>query len=272
MKKGNFNMKIAVLGAGRMGTWFIRKLSAGNELFVYEPKTEALKNLPKETLILNGMAELELVNPELLLNCCPLGMTIAVFKEAMPYLQPSCILSDIASVKTGLQDFYNSSGLAFISTHPMFGPSYCDEANLKEQNAIIISESFPDAKMFWRSFYEGYGIKVSEEDFEAHDQTMAYSLATPFASTMVFAACMKRIDAPGTNFKKHLAIAHGLLAEDDTLISEVMFNPHTIRRLELINSQLAYLKHIINDRDHEEMAKYLARLRVKLDGEDPQYL
>jgi len=47
-----------------------------------------------------------------------------------------------------------------------------------------------------------------------------------------------------------------------------MFNPHTIRRLELINSQLAYLTHIIKDRDHEEMAKFLAKLRDNI-GEAP---
>ena len=77
---------------------------------------------------------------------------------------------------------------------------------------------------------------------------------------------MKRLDAPGTNFKKHMAIARGLLAEDDRLLSEIMFNPHAIRRLELINSQLAYLTHIIRDRDHEEMTKFLTKLRENIEA------
>jgi len=81
---------------------------------------------------------------------------------------------------------------------------------------------------------------------------------------MVFAACMKKQEAPGTNFKRHMAIAKGLLAEDDRLLTEIMFNQYTIRQLELINSQLAYLTHIIRQRDYEEMKKFLDTLRSNI--------
>ena len=37
-----------------------------------------------------------------------------------------------------------------------------------------------------------------------------------------------------------------------------------MRQIELINSQLAYLNHIIMGRDFEEMQKYLAKLRANL--------
>jgi hypothetical protein len=58
-----------------------------------------------------------------------------------------------------------------------------------------------------------------------------------------------------------LSIAKGLLSEDDRLLTEIMFNPYTIRQLELINSKLAYLTHIIRQRDYEEMKKFLDSLR-----------
>lgn len=64
---------------------------------------------------------------------------------------------------------------------------------------------------------------------------------------------MKKQDAPGTGFKRHLAVAKGLLSEDDRLLTEIMFNPYTIRQLELINSKLAYMTHIIRQRDYDEM-------------------
>ena len=78
---------------------------------------------------------------------------------------------------------------------------------------------------------------------------------------MVFAACMKKQDAPGTTFRKHHNIAKGLLSEDDYLISEIMFNPNTLKQIEKINSQLSYLTHIIKGRDVEEMQKFLNNLR-----------
>ncbi len=258
-------MRVAILGAGKMGTWLASVLGVGHDVVAFdssvpEATPARLASLGRARLVadLGGIGAHQ---PELLVNCVPLGMTIAAFAAVAPYLPESCMLSDIASVKTGLSVWYAAAGRPFVSTHPMFGPTYADEANLHEQNAVVISESCEGGKSFFRNLYEGLGIRVFEEDFDGHDRTVAYSLGTPFASTMVFAACMKRLDAPGTNFRKHLDIARGLLAEDDRLLAEIMFNPYTIRRLELINSQLSYLTHIIKDRDHEEMAKFLGKLR-----------
>ena len=46
------------------------------------------------------------------------------FEEVLPYLPKDCILSDIASVKTGLKEWYEQTGMAYVSTHPMFGPTF----------------------------------------------------------------------------------------------------------------------------------------------------
>jgi prephenate dehydrogenase len=81
---------------------------------------------------------------------------------------------------------------------------------------------------------------------------------------MVFAACMEKQDAPGTTFRRHMDIAKGLLSEDDHLLTEIMFNTYTIDQLRNINSQLTYLTHIISGRDHEEMSKFLSKLRKNI--------
>lgn len=55
--------------------------------------------------------------PELVINCVSLNYTIDAFKAVLPYLQPYCIISDIASVKTGLQEFYQTCGfLMYLHT------------------------------------------------------------------------------------------------------------------------------------------------------------
>jgi len=264
-------MKIAILGAGKMGAWLAQALAGNHDVLACDrdpARLAACGTQAKPVRTTAAIDDIRDFQPDMLVNCVPLGLTVEAFDEILPGLPPKCTLSDIASVKTGLAAYYQAAGRPFVSTHPMFGPTYADAANLHEQNAVIIEESCPEGKQFWRNLYEGYGIRVFEEDFEGHDRTVAYSLGTPFASTMVFAACMKQLDAPGTNFRKHLDIARGLLAEDDRLLAEIMFNPHTIRRLELINSQLTYLTHIIKDRDHEEMSKFLEKIRSNI-GESP---
>ena len=86
----------------------------------------------------------------------------------------------------------------------MFGPTFGNVKDLSDESAIIITESDEEGKAFFREFYSGLKIKIFEYTFQEHDETIAYSLSIPFASTMVFASIMKEQEAPGTTFKKHL--------------------------------------------------------------------
>jgi prephenate dehydrogenase len=256
-------MRIFILGTGRMGAWLTEELFLDHEVAVHDSDPARMKYFIRVRRILD-LAELGDFRPELFINCVTLGDTISAFERALPHLPADCILADIASVKGGLEAYYARTGRPFVSTHPMFGPTFANIRDLHDESAVIIGESCERGKAFFRDLYRRLGIRIFEKSFEGHDQTVAYSLATPFASTLTFAACMKKQDAPGTNFKRHMAIAKGLLAEDDRLLSEIMFNPYTVRQLELINSQLAYLTHIIKGRDYEEMNKFLQRLRENI--------
>ena len=72
---------------------------------------------------------------------------------------------------------------------------------------------------------------------------------------------MKHQDAPGTTFKRHMAIARGLLSEDDYLLQEILFNPRTSAQLDNIKSQLTHLQQIIEKRDDKAMRQYLQQIR-----------
>jgi len=250
-------MRILILGAGHMGAWLVEEFCLDHEVAVYDPDRRKLKYLFNVTRFLK-LREAEAFKPELVINAVSLPNTLKAFHDVLPYVTQDCILSDIASVKTGLYEYYRNLENRFVSTHPMFGPTFVNVRDLRDENAIIIKESDEE---FFRGFYKGLKLSIYEYSFEEHDKTIAYSLSIPFASSMVFAACMKNQEAPGSTFRKHLAIARGLLSEDDNLLAEIMFNTYTIRQIEEINSQLAYLIHIIRGRDFEEMKKFLNKLR-----------
>jgi prephenate dehydrogenase len=256
-------MRIFILGTGRMGAWLTEELCLDHEVCVHDSDPARMKYFIKVRRALD-VAEARDFDPEMVINCVSLGDTVEVFGKVLPFLGPDCVLADIASVKTGLADFYRGAGRPFVSSHPMFGPTFANIRDLHDESAAIISESDPKGKEFFKALYSRLGIRIFEYDFDGHDRMVAYSLATPFASTMVFASVMKRQETPGTNFKRHMTIAKGLMSEDDRLLSEIMFNPHTIRQLELINSKLSYLTHIIRQRDYDEMRKFLGELRSNI--------
>lgn len=253
-------MKILIMGAGKMGSFFIDLLSFEHEVAVYEKDAKRMRftyNCQRFT----SLDEIKGFAPELVINAVTVKYTIPAFREVIPYLPEDCILSDISSVKTGLKEFYESTNHRYVSTHPMFGPTFANLNQLSEENAIIISEGDYMGRIFYKDIYARLGLNIYEYTFEEHDKTVAYSLSIPFVSTFVFAAVMKHQDAPGTTFKRHMRIAKGVLSEDDYLLQEILFNPYTHDQVSQIRSELKELLEIIDNRDANGMKDYLTKIR-----------
>ncbi len=253
-------MRILVMGAGKMGSFFLDLLSFEHETAVFEKDPKRMR-FTYNTQRFTRLEEIAEFQPELVINAVTVKYTIPAFEEVMPYLPKECIISDIASVKTGLKDFYDRSGRRYVSTHPMFGPTFANLQQLSEENAVIISEGDYMGRIFFKDLYSRLGLNIYEYTFDEHDQTVAYSLSIPFVSTFVFAAVMKHQDAPGTTFKRHMRIAKGVLNEDDYLLQEILFNPYTGGQVSQIRTELKELLDIIEHHDEERMQEYLAKIR-----------
>lgn len=257
-------MKIAVIGVGHMGSWFTRELSKKNEVEVYDKdklRTHKFRNVKS----LSRLSDLQSFEPDILLNAVSLQNTIEVFEEATKFIPEHCVIADITSIKGEIPEYYNECGFPFASMHPMFGPHFTDLNQLKDENVIIISESSEKAKKFFKQYFRSYKINISEYSFSQHDELMAYSLTLPFASSIVFSACVTTSTVPGTTFSRHMRIAQRLLKEEDYLLSEVLFNPHSLKQLEKICTRLEFLKHVIKAKDYEESEKFFNKLRKNLE-------
>ena len=256
-------MKILILGAGKMGAFFVDLLSFDHETAVYDVDPQRLRFM-YNTQRFTTLDEIEAFRPELVINAVTLKYTLSVFDTLLPLLPSDCILSDIASVKTGFKEYYEATGRRYVSTHPMFGPTFANLGALSSENAIIINEGDYMGRIFFKDLYGKLGLNVFEYTFDEHDETMAYSLSIPFVSTFVFAAVMKHQDAPGTTFKRHMQIARGVLGEDDCLLREILFNPRTGGQVEKIRTELKELLEIIDQKDEERLNRYLQKTRANL--------
>jgi prephenate dehydrogenase len=261
-------MRVAVIGAGNMGGWIAKELAGkGNRIAVYDIDGGRARKLES----VNGVEALSWVGglkdfaPEMLINAASLEKTVEVFEGASEFIPPECILADVASVKGEIPSYYSGCGFRFVSLHPMFGPTFANVSDLKEENAVIISESCAEGKEFFRDFFSSLGINLFEYSFSEHEKMMAYSLALPFVSSMVFAACMDKKAVPGTTFARQKKIAKGLLSEDDRLLAEILFNPEALTQVEKVSGRLEYLKHIIRGKDFKEAQRFFGKLRENLE-------
>ena len=260
-------MKILILGAGKMGSFFCDILSFDHDVAIYDHDPSRLR-FTYNCRRFRELSEAADFDPDMVLNAATVRYTLDAFRQVLPFVRPDAILADIASVKEGLPEFYAEAGHPFVSTHPMFGPTFASLSNLTDENAIIITEGSPEGIEFFRRLYASLGLHIEYYTFAGHDKVIAYSLSVPFASSLVFGSAMEPQPAPGTTFKRHLAIARGLMSEDDYLLSEILFNRRSIEQLRRISTALDELRTIIESRDSEAMSKFLARVRANI--ADPQ--
>ena len=256
-------MRILIIGAGKMGTFFSDLLCIKHTVGIFDTDPQRLR-FTFNTQRMTDPEEIRTFNPELVINAATVKFTLDAFRMVMPYIAKECILADIASVKTGLPEFYADCNHPFVSTHPMFGPTFASLSNLSNENAIIISEGDHLGKIFFKDLYSELHLNIREYTFKEHDEVIAYSLSIPFASTLVFGSIMKHQDAPGTTYKRHMAIARGLMSEDDYLLTEILFNPNTISQLTNIQEKLEQLKEIIARKDSAAMRDFLESVRQNL--------
>jgi len=257
-------MRILILGAGKMGAFFTDLLCFEHEVAVYDNDPKRLRFL-YNTQRFTSLDEVDAFNPEFVINAVSLKFTLQVFNELLPHIGKDCVLSDISSVKTGFKEYYEQTGHRYVSSHPMFGPTFANLGQLSNENAILINEGDYMGRIFFRDLYTRLGLNLKELSFAEHDETMSYSLSIPFVSTFVFSAVMKHQDTPGTTFKRHMKIARGVLSEDDTLLREILFNPHTKPKVENIRTELKVLLQIIDDRDEDAMTAYLTKIRKNIE-------
>ncbi|MBC8176036.1 MAG: prephenate dehydrogenase/arogenate dehydrogenase family protein, partial [Deltaproteobacteria bacterium] len=102
-------MKILILGAGHMGAWLVEELCLDHEVAVYDLDRRKLKYFFNVTRFLEP-PETEEFAPELVINAVSIANIQDAFEDFLPYLPEECILSDLASVKAGINELYKTLG------------------------------------------------------------------------------------------------------------------------------------------------------------------
>lgn len=163
------DMKIGFIGFGLIGGSIARALKKINPdyyLFAYDYH----KDRPSEDLqaalfdgVLNSITTTlseDFPEGDLLFLCAPVLSNIHYLKELKPYIKPSCILTDVGSVKSNIHTAVEQLGLTrqFIGGHPMTGSEktgYQNSYALLLENAYYILTPSSDVPGYMVDFLHG---------------------------------------------------------------------------------------------------------------------
>lgn len=116
---------IAVVGIGLIGGSILKSLkNKGYELLGIARRQDTINQAVAEKLIEEGSTELDLAcKADLIFVCTPIHKTLETILMLSSKVKPETIITDVASLKSDLLDFINTSHnpINFIGGHPMAG-------------------------------------------------------------------------------------------------------------------------------------------------------
>src|SRR5271169_1198652 len=144
-------MKIAVIGAGKMGVWFAKFFnSKGYSVTLADRKEEKIANLTELNVDLTTDFKEAISCADQVLICVSINALEEVVKIISPVLREGQIVMDICSIKenpVNVMHQYVKDALV-LGTHPVFGQG----SNGVKHKAYILTPTNPDEERFAEEF------------------------------------------------------------------------------------------------------------------------
>jgi len=275
-------MRIAIIGAGRMGRWFAKFfLEQGFTVVVSDKDSEKLERLKEEVNVDIADNVKAVESADRVLICVPVESFENVVKEVSAHIRPGQEVMDICSVKeTPVNIMHNYiKGAVTLGTHPMFGPG---AKSIKNQNFILTPTNVKEqalARNFGR-WLESKGAKVHLMNPQEHDKLMAVVIGLPYFIS--YAVCDTLLsygkfamakNVSGVSYKLLLTIVEAVASEEAELAASIQMGLPEIEKLEefFLQKTKEWLK-IIKQKEKTSFIEKVEFLKRKLANADPQYV
>ncbi len=169
--------RVGILGYGRFGRALGEFFAdAGHEVWAFDPAFPV--EPPVGVLAPSGLAPCDVV-----VLAVPVSQIAAAARAMRPFLGPSHLVLDVASVKTGpiaaLAEIYGRD-VPWCGTHPLFGPTSLALGERPLRVVVCTNPMHPAAAPAARALFEHAGAEVHEMLPETHDRLMAESHALTY--------------------------------------------------------------------------------------------
>ena len=274
-------MKVAIIGAGKMGRWFTQFcLEEGNSVVVASRSEDKLIRLKQEFGVEIASNVDAVKKAERILICVPLENFKEVVKEISPHVRPDQVIMDICSIKEDpvkMMHKYIPQGLT-LGTHPVFGPGV---PNLKNQNFVLTPTTQEERKLAedFKNWLEKRGADVSIMSPQEHDERMSVVLGFPHFLGLVicdtlldYPSFLKTEEVSGTSYKMMLTLAEAVASEDTGFYTSLQMNLPKVEDIEgLFLNKCKEWFNIVKQKEKSEFSKKMNTVKSKLEIVKPEY-
>jgi len=260
--EGSGRRALVIGGAGNMGRWFVRYLTAqGFTVEVADPAT----GTDWRAIALDH---------EMIVVAAPMPATAEILLE-MAKSPPKGVVFDVGSLKSPLRDALRAlraAGGNVTSVHPMFGP---DTELLSGRHVIFIDLGAPAATAAARALFEPTMATLVEMDLESHDRLIAYVLGLSHALNIAFftalaesgEAAPKLATLSSTTFDAQLGVAAKVAAENPDLYFEIQtLNDYGTESLAALLYAVERLRSVVRANDLDGFRALMTRGKGYLEG------
>jgi len=274
-------MKIAVIGAGKMGVWFAKFfLSKDYDVILADRKKEKLEKQKDLLVDLTTSFEEAVQDADQILLCVSINAIEEVVRAISPVIHEGQVVMDICSIKEApiktMHQYLKTATV--LGTHPVFGPG----SNGLKHKAYVLTPTNAKEQEFaekFKNWLEKEEAHVFIMTPKKHDELMSVVLGLPhFLGLVACETLLEQKDLPetkkvaGTTYRMLFTLAEATALETPDLYASIQTNLTNLGEIEdLFMTKAQELLTLIKNRDQKAIVERMEQLKKKLATADSDF-
>ncbi len=268
---------LVIGGAGNMGRWFVRFLTAqGFAVDVADPSVTTAGDVDGVPHRRDWRSAP--LDHELIVIAAPMPATASILHE-LAAAPPAGVVFDVGSLKSPLRDGLRAlaaAGGKVCSVHPMFGP---DTELLSGRHVIFVDVGVPAATAAARALFGSTMATQVDMNLEDHDRLISYVLGLSHALNIAFFTALadsgesapRLATLSSTTFDAQLGVAARVAAENPDLYFEIQhLNDYGTESLSALLYAVERLRSVVRAGDVAGFRALMERGRAYLSNRPPR--
>jgi prephenate dehydrogenase len=267
-------MKIAVIGAGKMGVWFAKFFKSKGCDVILADRKKAKLEAQKDLLVdLTTSFEEAVQDADQILLCVSINAMEEVAKAISPAIHERQVVMDICSIKEApVQTMHQYlKGATILGTHPVFGPG----SNGVKHKAYVLTPTNAKEQEFAEQFKQW--LKKEEAHVfimtpKKHDELMSVVLGLPhFLGLVACETLLEQVNLPetkkvaGTTYRMLFTLAEATALETPDLYANLQMNLPELGKIEdLFMAKAQEWLNLIKTKDSAAIVDRMEQLKKKL--------